>query len=402
MIATIKKNLMLAALLAISLVSLFAFNHKAYADEGMSVSYKGFFSKEGPKAGWSEEISDNTKVYFRSNYPSALQIGLVNQPAGMSGTVVYQVNSSGKGWLPAVENRAETGVADMGAQPLEAIKVWLNGDLAKNYDIYYKVLQNGQFGAWVKNGEVAGDFGQGTHISGFVISITKKGAGEPAESKQLPINQVQAKSSNIDPNKPMIAITYDDGPSSTVTPRIIAILEKNNAKATFFMVGSNVGKNASLVKKMADNGYELGNHTWAHKYLPKQSEAERRQALNMTNDAIQQASSVRPKLVRAPYGGVDRATYDTFSALGMPNVLWSIDTLDWKHKNAQMTIDAVLSKVKDGDIILMHDIHSATADASAVLIPELIKRGYQLVTVSELASYRGGLVAGKSYGSFRK
>ena len=88
--------------------------------------------------------------------------------------------------------------------------------------------------------------------------------------------------------------------------------------------------------------------------------------------------------------------------MGSPAVLWSIDTLDWKTKNTQKTVDTVLSNVKDGDIILIHDTHAPSAAAAQILIPELTKRGYQLVTVSELAAYRGGMEAGKTYGSFRK
>lgn len=85
----------------------------------------------------------------------------------------------------------------------------------------------------------------------------------------------------------------------------------------------------------------------------------------------------------------------------MPAILWSVDTLDWKTRDAQSTIQTILDNVKDGDIILMHDLYSATADASEVVIPELVNRGYQLVTVSELASYRGGMIPGKSYSQFR-
>lgn len=375
-------------------------NSKAYANEDLKALYQAFFALEGEGLGWSSEIEDNTKLYFNGNYPSALKIGLINQPEGMSGTVVYQVNLSGSGWLESVENRVETGAADLNAAPLEAIKIWLSGELANNYDIYYKVLQDGEFSAWVKNGEVAGRFGEGTHISGLVVAITKKDAQAPNESKELEINI--KKEQGIDPNKAMIALTFDDGPNAQVTSHIVTVLEQNKAKATFFMLGSNVSKNVSLVQRMAADGFELANHTWNHKYLPKTSVNERRNIISMTNDIIFNTTGIRPSLIRAPYGAVDESTYATFREFNMPNILWSIDTLDWKHKNAQTTIDTVLNNVKDGDIILMHDIYTATAQASSSIIPELIKRGYQLVTVSELASFRGGMQAGKSYGSFRK
>ena len=106
-------------------------------------------------------------------------------------------------------------------------------------------------------------------------------------------------------------------------------------------------------------------------------------------------------LMRPPGGAKNDVSMKTVGSMGMSAVLWSIDTLDWKTKNKQKTIDAVIGHVKDGDIILMHDIYSTTADAAVVLIPELTARGYQLVTVSELAAYRGGIVPGHKYSQFR-
>ncbi len=375
------------------------------ANTQLQAVYSAFFAAEGAKAGWSAEIQDNTKLYVQGNYPSALRIGLVGQPEGMSGTVVYQVNLSGSGWLPAVENRAETGAADLGQQPLESVKVWLNGDLANHYDIYYRVLQNGAFTPWVKNGEEAGSHGVGTRIEGLVFAIRGKDAGEPGESLELPADKPAASQGtgtrNIDPSKPMIALTYDDGPHTAHTSRILDILDAHGAKATFYVIGQEVGKGANLLQRMAAGGHEIGNHTWAHQNLTKQSAAQRKEALHMTAAAIEQAAGIRPTTMRAPYGALDEKVKESIGSLGYPSILWSIDTLDWKHKNAQTTVDTVLSQVKDGDIILMHDVYGATADASAVLIPELIGRGYQLVTVSEMASLRGGMQAGSNYRRFR-
>ena len=109
----------------------------------------------------------------------------------------------------------------------------------------------------------------------------------------------------------------------------------------------------------------------------------------------------QPVLMRPPGGYIDAASLNVLGSMGMPAIMWSIDTRDWQHRNAQRTIDTVLSQVKDGDIILMHDIYSTTADAAVVLIPELTARGYQLVTVSELAAYRGGIASGHKYSQFR-
>ena len=199
----------------------------------------------------------------------------------------------------------------------------------------------------------------------------------------------------------MIALTFDDGPSSENTPRVLSYLESVGGKATFFMVGNRVAPNAGLLQRMVADGCEVGNHTWGHETLTKLSNEQIINTLNAANDAIQAACGVRPIVMRPPGGAYNDNVLANVGNLGMSAYYWSVDTRDWKTRNAQATIDHVLANAKDGDIILMHDIHSATADACAVLIPELVNRGFQLVTVSELASYRGGGVPGNIYFSLR-
>ena len=121
-----------------------------------------------------------------------------------------------------------------------------------------------------------------------------------------------------------------------------------------------------------------------------------------TNNRIRALTGVNPKVFRPPYGAVNQAAKATMAAQGMSSVLWSVDTLDWKYKDTNRVVNYILNNAKDGDIVLMHDIHPTTVAAAEIVIPELVKRGYQLVTVSELASFRGGMVPGGSYGSFRK
>ena len=143
------------------------------------------------------------------------------------------------------------------------------------------------------------------------------------------------------------------------------------------------------------------NHTHDHKYLTKIGAEGIVSQVGSTNQKIQAVCGVSPVLMRPPGGYIDGASLNVLGSMGMPAIMWSIDTRDWQHRNAQRTIDTVLSQVKDGDIILMHDIYSTTADAAVVLIPELTARGYQLVTVSELAAYRGGIAPGHKYSQFR-
>lgn len=202
----------------------------------------------------------------------------------------------------------------------------------------------------------------------------------------------------IDKNKKMVALTYDDGPS-IYTPRVLKTLKENNAVATFFVVGNRVPTYSDTVKKAHDMGCEIGNHTYEHKSLPNLSETEVKRQISKTNKEVKKAIGEKPVIMR-PTGGATNTNIKKW--VGMPSIIWSVDTLDWKTRNADSTRRAVLNRVKDGDIVLMHDLYSATATASETIIPELVKRGYQLVTVSELAECRGGMKKTGAYYSFRK
>lgn len=201
----------------------------------------------------------------------------------------------------------------------------------------------------------------------------------------------------IDTSKMMVALTYDDGPSQ-YTPEILSILRQHGGVATFFVVGSRVSGYADTVKSAYDMGCEIGNHTYSHQVLTKVGTPTIQSQVGATNSAVQNVIGVSPVVMRPPGGGHNP---EVRSAVGMPVIMWSIDTLDWKTKNAASTQAAILNKVRDGDIVLMHDLYSQTAEASRVVIPELVRRGYQLVTVSELSDCRGAMAAGGVYSSFR-
>lgn len=202
----------------------------------------------------------------------------------------------------------------------------------------------------------------------------------------------------IDKNKKMVALTYDDGPS-IYTPRILKTLKENNSVATFFVVGNRVPMYSDTVKKAYGMGCEIGNHTYEHKILTRADAAGIRNQVSRTNVAVKKITGTAPIVMRPPGGAVNNMVK---SQIGMPMILWSIDTLDWRTRNAASTKTAVLDHVKDGDIVLMHDLYEATANASTTIIPTLVERGYQLVTVSELAECRGGMKDGCLYYSFRK
>lgn len=209
----------------------------------------------------------------------------------------------------------------------------------------------------------------------------------------------QSSGRYIDPSRPMVALTYDDGPQASVGNRIMDCLAQYGGKATFFMVGERVPSYATEVRRMVAEGHEVANHTMNHKYLQKLGAAEIQAQVNQCNDVIESVCGVRPALMRLP-GGNSNATVK--ASTHMPMIQWNIDTLDWKTRNADKTVAAVLDRVKDGDVVLMHELYSQTGDASLRIIPELVNRGYQLVTVSELAAAKGyTLQAGQLYSSFK-
>ena len=189
----------------------------------------------------------------------------------------------------------------------------------------------------------------------------------------------------VNPAKPMLAITFDDGPGR-FTMQLLQELERYDARATFFMVGTNVSKYPDTVKKMMEIGCELGNHTTNHPRLTELDVVGIQNEVHATNQAIQNIAGEIPSLMRPPYGAVNEVVQ---SAVGMPFAMWSVDTRDWEQKDTEFIKNYILNTAKDGEIVLLHDIHESTVQAALQVIPELINRGYQLVTVSEMAAARG-------------
>lgn len=190
----------------------------------------------------------------------------------------------------------------------------------------------------------------------------------------------------VDPTKKMIAITFDDGPHKTNTQQILDCLAKYNGRATFFMVGTNVKLYPDVVKSVYESGSEIGIHTWNHKQLTKISQEEVKQEIESVADAVYEITGYRPKIVRPPYGSVNSTVT---SAVPYPFVNWNIDSLDWKSRDENQIYPLVMDNVHDGDIILLHDIHSTTVPAAKRIIEALHEQGYQLVTVSELLEAKG-------------
>lgn len=210
-----------------------------------------------------------------------------------------------------------------------------------------------------------------------------------------PGQAASAQPDQPDPQGKMIALTFDDGPGVKATARILAALEEVGGRATFFMLGENAAAHPDLARQVAQAGHLVGTHTNSHKSLIRLTAKEMLQEVELSLDNIQKATGVRPAILRPPYGNVNDLVKET---LDLPLVNWSVDTRDWDSRDAQKVYDHILANVRDGDIVLMHDIYDSTAEAVEMVLPELVKRGYQLVTVEELFAYKGlSLKAGKVY-----
>lgn len=228
---------------------------------------------------------------------------------------------------------------------------------------------------------------------GRILTVWK--AEVPAYIK---VNWIPMQDDTLDPQKPMVALTYDDGPNPYSTPKILDTLEFYNAKATFFVLGNLASRYPAIVQRTASTGCLVGNHSWSHSNLPTLKEQDMLPQITWTDNEIRKATGSIASVMRPPYGNHNDKLREICQK---PLILWNMDTLDWKYRSSSRVANTVLSGVKDGDIVLMHDIYSTTAKATETIVPELLKRGFQLVTVEELAKYRGvTLEKGKTYTDF--
>lgn len=191
----------------------------------------------------------------------------------------------------------------------------------------------------------------------------------------------------VDPNKPMIALTFDDGPRRGSTERIVEALKKVNGRATFFVVGQQVQKSPDLVKMAVDAGCQIGNHTNTHINLNKLSAYAVKSEIYSCSNAVYAAAGVYPMIGRPPYGSINTTVRN---AVNIPWFNWNYDTLDWKNKNSDYVYNTVVNNAKDGQVMLLHDLHITTADGIVRAIPKLKDMGYQLVTIDEMAKAKGG------------
>ena len=185
----------------------------------------------------------------------------------------------------------------------------------------------------------------------------------------------------LDPSKKRIALTFDDGPHPQVTKQILDLLAKYDARATFFMIGSRVQFYPHLAVEVRQAGHEIGNHTWTHPLLTKLSAEDITKEFESTEQAIVNAIGEHSTLFRPPYGAID----DSVRVLiPRQSINWTIDTLDWKHRNPSNLLPIIQESLHNNSIVLMHDIHQSTADGLESVLKYLQSEGYEFVTVSEI------------------
>jgi len=178
-----------------------------------------------------------------------------------------------------------------------------------------------------------------------------------------------------------IALTFDDGPHPTLTPRLLTLLAEEGVRATFFLVGNRVQQWPEVVLAMSAGGHEIGNHSWNHADFTQLGNDEITQQIARTDAAIFSITGAAPDIVRLPY---DASSPRVLSLIDRPVIWWDIDTLDWKATSVGEVVDSAVRRARSGSIVLMHDIHANTVSAVRGIIDGLRARGFAFVTVSEL------------------
>lgn len=183
-------------------------------------------------------------------------------------------------------------------------------------------------------------------------------------------------------NKKTVALTYDDGPSKISTEKLLDLLDKYQAKATFFVTGVNANNNKELVKEIVARGNEIGNHTLDHVWLTKTDDKEMKRQIYGNENLLKFLSGHQGEmLIRPPYGDINE---NILKEISLPFIMWSVDSRDWEVQDVIKIQSNVMRHVEDGDIIIMHDGFEATIEASEKVIVDLQSQGFEIVTVSEL------------------
>ena len=196
---------------------------------------------------------------------------------------------------------------------------------------------------------------------------------------------------DINVDGPYIAMTFDDGPHATNTPKLLDLAAKKHIRLTFFVLGECVQQNPAVLQREVAEGHEIGNHSWSHPNLAKLSDEAVRSQLQRTEDIIVKTAGIKPKLMRPPYGELTkRQRVWVNHDFGYKVILWDVDPLDWKRPGPEVVARRIIAGTRPGSIILSHDIHPPTIDAMPQVFDALLAKGFKFVTVSELLAMNKG------------
>jgi peptidoglycan/xylan/chitin deacetylase (PgdA/CDA1 family) len=196
---------------------------------------------------------------------------------------------------------------------------------------------------------------------------------------------------DVNVDGPYIAMTFDDGPHATNTPKLLEMAAKRHIKLTFFVLGECVEQNPAVLQREVAEGHEIGNHSWSHPNLAKLSDEAVRNQLQRTEDIIVKTAGVKPKLMRPPYGELTkRQRIWVNHDFGYKVILWDVDPLDWKRPGPSVVARRIIAGTRPGSIILSHDIHPPTIEAMPQVFDALLAQGFKFVTVSELLAMNKG------------
>lgn len=286
-------------------------------------------------------------------------------------------SSSGK----TVEAQADTTQADPNAAVRQPLKGSSDTDKVGTTTVGWHEDANGK---WYQNADGTYYANGFQDIDGVTYSFDENGYMQTGWVSKGVNDYYFNDDGSYDPTqkRPMLALTFDDGPGE-YTQELLDCLEENNAHATFFMLGQNVSVYPDAPKRMLEIGCEIGSHSWDHTQLTTIDLDAVAKQFSDTDNALIEACGQAASVARAPYGDGNTDIYNT---VAKPFFMWSLDTEDWKLMDADADYDAVMNgDLTDGSIILMHDIHQPSVQAAIRFIPELIAKGYKLVTVSEMA-----------------
>jgi peptidoglycan/xylan/chitin deacetylase (PgdA/CDA1 family) len=195
---------------------------------------------------------------------------------------------------------------------------------------------------------------------------------------------------SVETSRRVVAMTFDDGPSPKLTPKLLDLLKERGIKATFYVVGTNATKYPEILQRMIAEGHEIGNHTWNHPTLTRLGSAAVASQIERTNAAIEKATGITPATMRPPYGATNAKLNRRYNdEYGLKVIMWSVDPLDWKYRNADRVQREIVAGATPGGIILAHDIHASTVAAMPGTLDALKAKGYEFATVSDLLKLDG-------------